>query len=111
MVQSVLLPAHAQTSMCIREDIVGHWHLELKGVAASTREISLFDDGSANSDIANAWQFRAGNFLMTRGTTWRFEGSFSACDFLAGTYINIFTIPIIGNLVVREGTWQATKLG
>ena len=111
VVQSVLLPAHAQASMCAREDIVGHWHLELKGAAASTRELEFFDDGSASSDLVNAWQYRAGNFQMTRGSAWKFEGRFSACDFLAGTYVNIFTIPIIGNLIVREGAWQATKLG
>ena len=111
IVQSVLLPVHAETTfICEPVAIPGRWQLEVLGPAASTSEITFFSDGSVDHSFVNAWQFGNGEFQMTQGTTWEFIGSFSACDTLSGIYVNVFTIPVLGNVIVRQGTWYAVKL-
>lgn len=111
IVQSVLLPVHAQMSLCTREDIPGSWQLELFGVAASIREIAFFDDGTVQHAFLNQWQFSNDALQITQGFTWRLSGAFRACDTLWGTYVNTFVNPVIGNIIVRRGDWLAQKVG
>ena len=111
IVQSVLLPVHAQMSQCTRGDVLGRWQLELLGVASSIREITFFDDGSLQHTFLNQWQFSNDALQITQGFTWLLSGTFSACDTLSGTYVNTFVNPIIGNVIVRRGDWIARKLG
>lgn len=125
VVRSVLLPVHAQTSaaptgdgqdneaqapVCIREDIIGRWQLTLFGVAASTSEIQFNADGTAEHELINLWQYVDGELQMMRGTVWLLTGRFSGCSTLAGDYLNIFTNPLLGNLIIREGEWVAVKV-
>lgn len=110
IVQSILLPAHAQMSQCTRGDVVGRWQLELMGVAASSREITFFDDGALQHAFLNQWQFSNDTLQITQGFTWLLSGTFSTCDALSGTYVNTFVNPIIGNVIVRRGDWVAQKL-
>lgn len=86
VVQSILLPVHAQTShICLAQDIPGTWQLEVLGPAASSSEIIFFSDDSVDHSIVNAWQFTNDEFWMTRGSTWIFTGSFGTCESLSGT--------------------------
>ena len=109
--QSLMLPAHAQTScVCGPDDIPGRWQLEVLGPAASSSEIVFFSDGSADHNYINAWQFSNAEFRMTQGTRWVFIGSCATCYVLSGSYVNIFTIPILGNVIVRKGDWFASRI-
>jgi hypothetical protein len=114
VVQTVVLPAHAQTSqpvVCTREDVLGRWQMELFGVAASTAEMVFHDDGKVDHTVINAWQFVDGQLQMTQGTTWIMMGEFGAsCDIMTGTYLNLFTLPLFGNVIIRNGDWRARKL-
>jgi len=113
VVRSILLPAHAQTSSCVQGsvgDIPGKWRLELFGPAASTGEIYFHEDGSVDHTFINAWQFSNQEFRMTQGTRWVFTGVYGACGTLSGTYTHIFPNPLVGNIIVRRGDWQALKL-
>ncbi len=109
-VKSAMLPVHAQTSGCMRDDILGRWQLELFGLAASSREITFAADGTVMHAYLNRWQFANDELQITQGLTWALTGSFVSCDSLSGTYVNIFTNPILGNLIVRRGDWQAFKI-
>ena len=112
IVQSVILPAHAQASsrLCTREDVLGNWRIELFGLAASVREITFSSDGSVAHVIYNRWQFTNDELQITQGITWVLTGTFSSCDSLSGTYVNTFTNPLLGNVIIRQGDWRATKL-
>lgn len=113
VVHSVLLPVHAQASLCVLDDIhdiLGKWQLEMFEPVASVSEFTLFSDGSVEHEFLNAWQYSGGEFRMTQGTTWVLTGSLVSCNALSGTYVNIFTLPIIGNVIVRQGDWVASKL-
>ena len=110
LVHTVLLPAHAQTSGCAEENIVGRWQLELFGLAASVREINFLADGSVTHAYLNRWRYVNNELQITQGLTWVLSGSFASCATLSGTYVNIFTNPILGNLIVRRGDWQALKI-
>jgi len=114
LVQSVILPAHAQTTesvpVCTVDDIPGTWQLELLGTAASSSEITLYVDGSADHAFINAWQYSDGQLMMTQGSTWVLMGAFGDCDTLSGTYLNVFTIPVLGNVIIRQGDWIASRL-
>jgi len=118
-VQSVILPAHAQTTeaipspVCTADDIPGSWQLEILGTAASSSEMTLYADGSVDHDFINAWQYEDGQLSLTQGSTWVLLGTFGSdsrdCDLLSGTYLNVFTIPILGNAIIRQGDWTARR--
>ncbi len=111
LVQSVFLPAHAQiTFVCEPVTIPGRWRLEVLGPATSTSEIAFNSDGSVDHSYISAWQFDNDEFGMTQSATWVFSGAFTDCNTLSGTYINVFTIPILGNVIIRRGNWSAFKL-
>ena len=119
LVQSVVLPAHAQTTdvvpawRCSADDIPGIWQLEILGAAASSSEMTLYADGSVDHDFINAWQYKDAQLSLTQGSTWMLLGTFDtdarACDRLSGTYFNVFSIPILGNVIIREGDWTANR--
>lgn len=110
---SVVLPVHAQTSAenCTRDDIPGTWQLEIFGQAATNSQITFHADGSADHSFINAWGFANEQLIMTQGIMWVMTGTFGGCKVLSGTYINIFTVPPLGNVIVRRGDWTANKLG
>ncbi len=112
MVQAVMLPAHAHTSfeVCTGADVVGRWRMELSGIAAATKEITFFDDGSTDQSFVPVWQFSDGKLTMAQGITWLLSGSFNGCDELTGSYVNTLVIPPLGNIVIRRGNWIATRL-
>jgi len=118
VVHSVVLPAHAQTSMlpvlCAREDIPGIWRFELFGQAASVRTIEFFDDGRTGQDLIANWRYDDDQLTIAQGITWLYNGTFSdnmnSCEQMTGTYANTVVIPPLGNIVIRRGEWQARRV-
>ena len=112
IVQAVILPTHAHTSVevCSSTDVVGQWKIELFGVAAATKEIVFFDDGTTDQSFVPFWQFSNGKLTLAQGITWLLTGNFNGCDELTGSYVNTLVIPPLGNIVVRRGNWIATRL-
>lgn len=109
LVQTVLLPVHAQTSTCSRADIPGRWQLELFGIASQSQEINLLDNGTAEHAFLNAWQFTDGTLYIIQGFTWALNGGFESCNVMSGSYTNTIVNPILGNIIIRRGEWRAVK--
>ena len=112
VVQSIMLPVHAQTSseVCVRADIVGRWKIELFGPAASVKDVTFYSDGTTDQSFIPVWQFSEGELTMAQGFTWLLTGAFNGCDELTGNYVNTIVIPPLGNIVVRRGSWIASRL-
>ena len=112
VVQAITLPVHAQMSSCTpgaMDDIPGQWQLEVFGAAAAISNLIFYEDGTVDHSFVNAWQYSGSEFRMTQGTRWVFTGVYTGCETLSGTYVNVFTIPVLGNVVVRRGNWLASK--
>ena len=110
LVTSVVLPAHAMTSICGEAEVLGAWRLEIFDFQEpNIRAITFLAGGTTDISFIHEWSVSAdGVFSMSQDLNdWRFTGTFSAgCAELSGTYTRLDII----NFTTHTGTWQATKL-
>jgi len=110
LITSVVLSAHAMTSICGEAEVLGPWRLEIFDYQEpNIRTITFLAGGTTDTSFIHEWSISSDDvFSMSQDLNdWRFAGTFSAgCTELSGTYTRLDII----DFTTHTGTWQATKL-
>ena len=112
IVTAVVLPAHAQMSICTLADFVGVWRFisATHIVSVLNPTFELFADGTT-SDGASLWGINTnGDFFLQQDIS---DFSFIApvtgdCNNLSGISTTVFTNP--PNNLPENGTWSAERV-
>ena len=111
LVSSVILPAHAQTSVCQVSDFVGQWAMTFSTHQPSGLypNFELFADGST-SDLDSIWGINQGVFILRQDISdYVFTANISTdCGRLEGESTTVFDMP--PQSLPSSGTWVAEKI-
>lgn len=111
IVNSVILPVHAQTSICSMLDLVGTWRFILSThvVPALNPTFELRADGST-SDAASIWEVDGNQFTLRQDISdYIFVAELTSnCNYLSGTSTTSFTDPPFN--LPENGVWSAERI-
>lgn len=108
---SVVLPAHAITSVCNVFSLAGKWRFTSAThiVPAYYPDLELYQDGST-SDAASEWSISKGVLILRQDISdYIFRAKLTPeCNHLSGTSTTAFTFPPYNQ--PENGTWSAEKI-
>ena len=111
IVHSVALPAHAATSPCQTQHLVGIWRFisATHFVPAYYPQLELYQDGST-SDFNSEWAVIDNTFVLRQDVSdFIFRAPITLnCNLLNGTSTTAFTFPPYN--LPANGTWSAEKI-
>lgn len=115
LVNSVILPAHAQTSGCSAEDVAGNWAFSVPSDPAGGGTLYFKSDGTWEDEgTPGSWSVSGNTFTFERtyvvsGATHNFRGTATLSSDCTSMMSGSFTDEEVGG-ATEAGTFTATKI-